>query len=415
MTSAVGVYIDEHREDVADLLSELVRIRTVNPPGENYEAAVALLESHCASLGMATSTVDVPPQAARRVLGPHAAHPRRNLIARLDLGQRRTIHFNSHFDVVPVSGGWRVEPFSGERRGDWLYGRGADDMKDSIAATLLAVRAIVETGVQTAANVECSFTVDEETGGQLGAGYLARKGLIRGDCVVNCEGGGGLTVGYGHNGVLWLRVTVHGKAAHASVPHEGVNAFERMSALVQALEPLKERLRDPERCYVTESGIRRQPTVNVGGVFAGSEGDKENTVPALASFTIDRRVVPNESIEDAEAELRAAIEDARRAIPGIRVDVERTLAIEPCLVDANSRCVQEFARVVRQVRRRPVKLSTTSGFTDLHYLVGRKGLPGVGYGPIGEGGHGANERVRISEVAQTARIYAEFIRTADFG
>jgi len=410
----VDEYIERYRERLVTTLQELVRIPTVNPPGRNYQQVVEHLGERCEALGLRTQVLAVPPSVAKRVV-PHALeYPRWNVLARWDVGAQQTVHFNAHYDVVPVSGGWRVDPFGGEVKGGWLYGRGSDDMKDSIAALLFALEALRETGTEPSSNVECSFTADEETGGQLGAGWLDARGLIRADAVVCCEGGSRLSVGYGHNGVLWLRVTVHGKAAHASTPEEGLNAFEKMAELVLVLQSLKERLNAPERAFKTVGGGERKPTLNLGGVFFGTEGDKENTVPASATFTIDRRIVPNETLAEAEAELRQALEDAQKRIPNLRLSVTRTLGIEPCQVNPEHPFAQAFASAVRSVRRRPVRFGMTSGFTDLHYLVGSAGRPGVGYGPSGEGGHGANERTRLDDVVAVARIYARFIASGRF-
>ena len=85
----------------------------------------------------------------------------------------------------------------GEIDGEWLYGRGADDMKDAIAALLFAIEALQETGIKPQFNIECSFTCDEETGGQLGAGYIVEEGLVHADYVVNCEGGSEMNIGNG--------------------------------------------------------------------------------------------------------------------------------------------------------------------------------------------------------------------------
>lgn len=411
---ALDAYIESGRERLVALLQEMVRLPTVNPPGRHYAEMIAFLRERCDRLGLKTQIIPVPTHAAKRVI-PHAVeYPRSNLLARWDVGAPRTVHFNAHYDVVPVSEGWRVDPFGGVVRGRWLYGRGADDMKDSIAALLFAVEALRETGTEPAFNLESSFTADEEIGGQLGAGWIAAKGLLRADAVVSCEGGSRLTVGYGHQGVLWLRVVVHGKAAHASNPEAGVNAFEKMAALTMALQTLKERFESPERLFRTVGGVEKKPTLNIGGVFFGTEGDKENTVPARATFTLDRRIPPNETLAHAEAELRHALEDAQKTIPHLRFEVARTLGIEPCLTDPSHPFAQEFARVVRSVRRRPVRFGITSGFTDLHYLVENGKRPGVGYGPSGKGGHGANERSRLDDLVAVARIYARFLVSGTF-
>ena len=312
-------YIEKGKAKLCDSLKELVRIPTVNPPGTNYAEIVQLLQERCETLGMSTKIVPVPQAEAQSVV-PHADdYPRMNLIARWDVGAEKTVHFNAHYDVVPVSGDWRFDPFKPEIVGDWLYGRGADDMKDSIAALLFAIAALQENGAQPAFNIECSLTCDEETGGELGAGYVARNGLVQADYVVNCEGGSVLNVGVGHNGVLWLEVKVHGKAAHAANPDKGLNAFEKAAALVTEIQPLKQGLKASDRVFKTFSGDDRYPTLNIGGIFHGTEGDKVNTVPAQTTFSIDRRILPNERLSTAEAELRGAIQEVCQSDAELKV------------------------------------------------------------------------------------------------
>ena len=103
-------------------------------------------------------------------------------------------------------------------------------------------------------NIECSFTCDEETGGQLGAGYIVEKGLVDADYVVICEGGTEMNIGNGHNGVLWLEIDVQGKAAHGSQPDKGINAFEKTAELVSALQRVKRGLKSPDRAFKTNDG-----------------------------------------------------------------------------------------------------------------------------------------------------------------
>lgn len=406
---SVRKYIKDNQTKLCRLLQELVRIPTVNPPGENYTEIVELLEAKCSDLGMKTKVVKVPQRRVEQIIPNATDYPRLNLIARWDVGAEKTVHFNSHYDVVPVAGDWRFNnPFSGKIEGDWLYGRGSDDMKDSIAALLFAIQAVRENDIVPSFNIECSFTCDEETGGELGAGYIVEKELVKADYVVNCEGGAEMNIGNGHNGVLWFEIVVEGKAAHASQPQKGVNAFEKTAELVSVLQRLKRRLKSPERAFILPDGTEQFPTLNIGGTFQGSEGDKVNTVPARLSFSLDRRITPNEKIELAELELREAILSACEFYNDMNVDTQAILRIQPCLTDTESPLAQGFADAVRTIRHRKPMFKSTTGFTDLHYFV-NTGIPGIGYGPRGEGGHAINERVFIPDLVRTSAIYSTFM------
>ena len=147
--------------------------------------------------------------------------------------------------------------------------------------------------------------------------------------------------------------------------------------------------------------------MNIGGTFRGTDGDKVNTVPASVTFSIDRRITPNEELEFAELELREAISGACEYYSDLNAEARAILRIEPCLTDTDSPIAQAFANAVRTVRFNQPRFKGTTGFTDLHYFV-NTGLPGIGYGPSGEGGHAINERVHIPESRQDIRYLCNF-------
>ena len=409
MTVAALQQVDRSGSRIASRLRRLIAIPTVNPPGERYGEMVACLEKSCSGLGMETSVHEVPVRIAEDA-GAASGFPRSNLIARWDVGAARTIHFNAHFDVVPAAGKWKSPPFEPQVEHGWMYGRGSGDMKGSIVALLTAIECLRRSGSPPAFNIECSFTADEETGGELGAGYIVRQGLVNADSVVVCEGASGTRVGLGHNGVLWLYVNLMGKPAHASNPDQGRNAFEAMLAVAGHLQRHRNELATVVRPYRDFNGKDRYPTLNIGGVFKGT-GQKVNTVPGDATFSIDRRVLPNERLGQVERELRSCIAVGAAMQPQVRCRVETALRIDPCVMDAAADFPQRFARSVRAVRRRSAEFRVATGFTDLHYFVEEAGIPGIGYGVDGRRAHGADERVRLRDVASTAKIYAHFMLT----
>ena len=403
-------YIEKNRRKLVGNLQEMIRVPTVNPPGKDYRKMVDLLGRHCQQLGMGVEIHRVPSKLVEKVIGTGGHFPRYNLVARWDVGAPLSVHFNAHYDVVPAMGSWKFgDPFEPGIKDGVIYGRGSGDMKGSIAALLMAVEALQKTGRKPVFNVECSFTADEETGGELGAGYVVRQGLVGADFAVVCEGAAGTRVGCGHNGVLWLEINVLGKSAHAASPSAGINAFEAMVELVHKLRDFKSELDVPARQYRDFTGARRSPTINIGGVFAGSEGDKVNTVPARASFSIDRRILPNETIVQAERELRLFLQRAAAKRRGLRYQVRAPLRIAPCVVDPGDLLPRSFAAAVQAVRRHPADFRSISGFTDLHYFVEEGGIPGVGYGVHGQNGHAIDERVKLHDVLQTSKVYAEFM------
>ena len=407
-----AAYLDAHADDLTDLLRDLVRTPTVNPPGENYDAITARLAKELADAGLKARRVAVPRALLRKSL-PAAQHgfPRWNVLGfRKARGAKKTIHFNAHYDVVPVSGNWaQGGPFSGAVAGGWVHGRGTADMKGSIASLLLALRSLRAAAVEPLMNIEVSFTADEETDSVLGAGWVVENAPIAPDYAVVLEGGEGNRVCCGHNGVVWLEVTVHGRAAHGSQPQKGVNAFEQMAALVRELDTHKDEL--AARTFETPEGKIMRPTLNVGGVFSQGPGGKINTVPAQASFSIDRRVVAVETVASAERELRAFLAAAARRIPDCRITVAKVSDNHPCYHAPDHPFFAAMAATVTKVRRQRAVFSVSTGFNDMHFFSHHLKIPTLGYGPGGEGCHAVDERASVKELVRSAKIYAELLTT----
>ena len=407
-----ATYIDAHVPDLVGRLQHLVGIPTVNPPGQNYDTITAYLARELTALGLRTKRHAIPARLLKKHL-PAAQYgfPRFNVLGQLAArGAKKTIHFNAHYDVVPVSGQWRHgNPFSGAMQDGWIFGRGTSDMKGSIASLLLALQALRATRTTPKMNIEVSFTADEETDSLLGSGWLVKHAPIRPDYAIVMEGGEANTVCCGHNGVVWVEVTVHGRAAHGSTPEKGINALEKMSALVLGLEDYKRKL--ARRTFVTPEGRTMRPTLNLGGVFASGEGGKINTVPALASFSIDRRALAIETTASAERELRAALADVARKIPQCRITVAKVSENHPYYHAPAHPFFAAMAGCVTRLRRQPAVFNVSTGFNDMHFFAHHLKIPTLGYGPGGQNYHAVNERAKISELVASAKIYAALLTT----
>jgi len=407
-------YIDRHAPDLVRCLRELIRIPTVNPPGERYDAITQILARRLKNAGLQTRRFQIPAALLKKSLSPgQHRFPRFNVLGRLAApGARRTLHFNAHYDVVPVSGKWQHgSAFSGALAGGWIYGRGTADMKGSMASLLLALQSLRATRTSPLLNLEVSFTADEETDSLLGTGWLVRNASLQADFAIVMEGGEGDAVCCGHNGVVWLEVTVHGRAAHGSRPEAGINALEKMSALVLALEKYKRTL--AQQSFLTPEGKTMRPTLNIGGIFSCGEGGKINTVPAHASFTIDRRVLPTESQLRAERDLRAFLAAAARKIPSCRISIAKVSENFACFRLPTLPFFAAMAASVRRVRRgRPV-FCVSTGFNDMHFFAQELKIPTLGYGPGGEAIHAIDERAQIRELLTSAKIYADLLTTFD--
>ncbi len=200
MLEALFARIEDQREALIELTRELVRIPTVNPPGDAYEICARHLGERLRQSGF-----EVTYLRAEGAIGDSGRYPRLNIIAR---HEGRTpgpcVHFNGHIDVVEPGHGWSLNPFAGVVREGLLYGRGACDMKGGIAAAVVALESIIETGVSFPGALEFSGTVDEESGGYAGVAWLAERGWFsrpRVDHVIIPEPLGVDRICIGHRGV----------------------------------------------------------------------------------------------------------------------------------------------------------------------------------------------------------------------
>ncbi len=403
-------YLDRHQAELVAFLQRLIRLRTVNPPGENYGEITTLLAATLRDLGLQVRRIPIPAALQKKTQPDLLAYPRHNVIGFWDTGAKQTLHFNAHYDVVPVSGTWRHgDAFNPVVEKGWIYGRGSADMKGAIASIVFALKALRAAGVNPNFNVEVSFTADEETDSTLGTGWVTSHGKLRADYAVVGEGGEGDAICCGHNGVVWLNVRVHGRAAHGSTPEAGINALEKMSALVLALDGYKRVL--GQRVFRSPEGRRMTPTINLGGVFASGEGGKVNTVPAAASFSIDRRVLPIENVRDAERELRAFLTAAAKKIPQCRITVEKISDNHSCYSAPTHPLFAAMQASVARTRRRPAKFTVSTGFNDMHFFASVRKIPTLGYGPSGLNYHAVDERARLKDLTDSAKIYADLLTT----
>jgi len=392
------------RDELVKLTGQLIAIPTINPPGENYEVIVKLLEQRCKRLGLATRRYQVPVHELKKH-GIPTKYPRTNLLARWNTGGKRTLHIHSHYDVVPVTSFWKTDPFHPVVKNGRLYGRGSADMKGNIAAALTALKILKELGIKPKVNIELSFTPDEETGGKLGFKYLVDKGILKPDYVMD-EGHYGNKVSYGNKGLLWLKIEVIGKASHAAYAFRGVNAFEYTADLVQELKKLKKKVEKRRTRHGVMEAEEKRPTFVIGGLLKG--GNKTNTVPDRVLFSIDRRILPDEDFDTARKEIVDVVHKFKKMNRQIKIKLTVSGYDRPVVVNRNSHLCRTFSRCIRKVYKKDAQFKLLAGGTDMRHLL-FKGVPGIGYSVSGENYHSDNEFVYIKSLVDTTRIFAHMI------
>jgi acetylornithine deacetylase/succinyl-diaminopimelate desuccinylase-like protein len=387
-------------------LAQLVMIPTDNPPGAcaaHADKARVLLES----LGFKVESHPVPGAEASAVGMVSAT----NLIVRHRFGgPGPCIALNAHGDVVPPGLGWTQDPYGATViedpvNGPTMYGRGVAVSKSDFATYTFALRALQQLAAEGHAlngTIELHFTYDEEAGGDIGPRKLLADGLTRPDYAISA--GFSYAVTTAHNGCLHLEITVRGRQGHAAMPESGIDALAAATGILQAIYDSREKLRT-RRSGV--SGISH-PTVNVGLIEGGIN---TNVVPDRVSFRIDRRIIPEESPKQAEADLRELIEAAAGAFPGIHVEIRRILLALPLTpLPGADRLTQALQRHGEYFLGVPIAEHGVPLYTDArHYAAA--GIPTVLYGAgprtLREAnGHAADECLRLRDLRQATATVA---------
>ncbi len=390
-----------------DILVESIKYPTVI--GESYGELVEYYAGVLREHGVHVSIHEVPRDYVREKLPPiyNPDKPRYILLARVGSGDR-VLQFNGHYDVVAGGSGWSVtKPFEPRIVDGKVYGRGSTDMKGGVAAFLATLAYLAKSGYSGAV-VEAAVVPDEEIGGVTGTGYLVEHLGSRPDAVVIAEPSGLDTIWIGHKGAVWLNVTVYGKQAHGSTPWLGDNAFEKMIYIARDLvEEYKPRLRERRSSYAYDMEESRYPTITMGGKLSGP--GSINIVPGAVSFSIDRRTIVEENIEEVERELHGFIKESARR-HGARVDISVVSKLPPAFTSPDSpltRMVEEAAH--RVTGARPRKVVCTGG-RDLHYYS-EHGVAAVSYGPGDTNlAHKADEYISIEDLYRAVDIYVELAR-----
>jgi acetylornithine deacetylase len=386
--------------ETISFLQELVRVPSLLG---NEEPAQRLVEARLRDLGFAVQSVELDADAL-------ATHPdsglpllsyegRRCLVGTLGEGSGPSLLLNGHVDVVSAEPleRWTKDPFGAEIEDGRLYGRGSCDMKGGVAAMLLAVEAALSAG-DLAGSLVYQSVIEEECGGN--GALAARLAGPSANAVVIAEptnGGMDLVA----PGVIWARITLEGRARHASHADDGSNPIETAFAVVEALHGLEAELNaQPEPEF---AGVERPYLLNVGALHAG---DWPSMAPGRAE--LDVRLGFPLRLAPAEAQERLAA-TARRADPTAHVEF-RGFRARGYAFGADTPLVRLLAECHTEVRGRPLEAEPARATTDLRFF---EGAQAVCYGPTGDGLHGVDEWVELESIAEVATVLALLIRRWD--
>jgi succinyl-diaminopimelate desuccinylase len=406
----VSKSVEEIAGEMIAFLQALVRIPTVNPPGEHYAAGAELIGAKLREFGYATHFIFAEGMAEHT-----SAYPRVNVLGRLEgAAPRPSLHFNGHFDVVPVGDGWTVDPFAALIRDGRIYGRGVSDQKAGIAASIFAIEAIRRAGLRLQGAVEQSASVDEESGGFAGVAYLAKMGWIgkeKTDYVIITEPTDATRVCLGHRGVYWFRVTAQGRIAHGCMPHFGVSAIDHMADFLHSVtHRLKPELAKRETAAPVEPPGSRYASINVNSVFGGQPdgGIQTPCVADHAGAIFDRRFLAEENFEEVRGEIEALLAEVQAKNPESKYRMEDLMIVHPVHTDENCELVNAVKSSVETMIGCVPKLTVSPGTYDQKHVVRIGSVKQcIAYGPgVLNQAHQPDEYCRIEDVVNAAKVMA---------
>lgn len=366
--------------DLVELAAQLVAIESINPdvvPGGSGESNVARFVAEWCERGGLETTLS------------EAAPGRPNVIAvARGSGGGRSLMLNAHMDTVGVAG--MTDPLTPRLEGGRLYGRGAYDMKGSLAACMLATAQAKSRSLR--GDVIMTAVADEEFAS---VGTEAVAASLRADAAIVTEPTE-LELAVAHRGFVALEVETHGRAAHGSRPHLGIDAIAKMGRVLVGIEELDRRLRvNPTHVLVSSGSVH-------ASLIEG--GQEYSSYPACCVLQAERRTIPGETVALAEQELREIIARAAEGDPDFSAEFRIVFSREPFEVAEDAEIVQLVRRQAAAVLRSEPEIVGVSFWAD-SALLAEAGIPTVVFGPLGGGAHAEVEWVDVESLEQCVEIY----------
>lgn len=370
---------------VAQLLSALVEVDTTNPPG-NERALAQLVAQMMTPFGYSCDVVD-------------CGEGRASLVASRRFGSGFKYVMNGHLDVVPATGSWSSDPFRAQIRDGRLYARGAADMKGGVAAMILAAQHLAMNPQDLHGEVVLNLVADEEL---YNRGTLSTKPCWEDADLVVIGEPTQLQIHVAHKGTVRFHLKVKGHSCHSSMPEIGVNAVSMMALAIQQLEAYG-------RTLVTRKyPLMKPPTLTVTGIAGG---EKDNIVPGLCTATLDRRIIPGETGDSVEAEIRAVLDAIARENPEFVYELDRYICLEAGYIAQDHPCVRQAETVYRACFAEPAIVKSFPATCE-QAIFSRSGVPAMVFGPGSiDQAHIVDEYVELEQLERAAVFYESFARS----
>ena len=420
MTTALSRAIAAKQDDLVALTQDLIRIPTLNPPGQDYRLICEYLDKRLQAHGFETQLI-----RAHGTPGDSTKFPRWNIVARREGSHAGPcVHFNSHTDVVEVGAGWTFDPFGAEVSEGKIYGRGTCDMKGGLAASIIAAEAFLETHPAYGGSIEISGTADEESGGYGGVAFLAEQGFFNPDRVQHViipEPLNKDRICLGHRGGWWAEIETKGEIAHGSMPFLGDCAVRHMGAVLSEFE---DKLYPAMAKRFTEMPVvpegARQSTMNINAIHGGQAEQSEDfdglpahCVPDSCRITIDRRFLVEESLDSVRDEVTDLLEGLRKTRPDFRYELTELNSVLPSMTDKNAPVVQTVHKAIEDViGTAPTYVASPGSYDQKHIDRIGKLKNCIAYGPgILELAHKPDEYIGIQDMIDSACVMGAALET----
>ncbi|MCL6453332.1 MAG: M20 family metallopeptidase [Alicyclobacillus sp.] len=380
-------------EEAIEFLKKLIRIRSINPPGNEGEVAQAIAEL-LVKHGLEAKCLELE-EGRANLVGWLRGNSTSN--------RKRTLAVSGHMDVVPAGQiPWRHDPFSADEVDGKIYGRGTVDMKGGLAALVFAMLELKEEGAVLNGDVQLLATAGEEAGA-VGSKRLYEAGYMdEVDALLVAEPTGGKIM-VANKGVLWVEITTYGKTAHGSLPHAGINAIAHMSSILHAL------FHEFEMSYEPDP-LLGGPTFSVDVIEGGV---KTNVVPDRCRIEIDFRTVPSQKHEHILEELQRLIDGVRRSTPDLRAEMRVFNDLPSVRTDPEDPFVRIVQEAVQEVYGEERPLSGVTAYTDCSRLVppGSKQQPFVIIcGADTALAHQPDEYIEVETFLQSIQLYKTIMK-----
>lgn len=382
--------------EIVRLTQDLVRIKSINPPGDELPAAVFLAE-RLRSFGLDADYVDI-------------GNNRGNVVATIkgsDDGAPAFM-FNGHLDVVPAgeASAWERDPFCGDIVDGKVWGRGASDMKGGVAAMSVAVALLLASGRKFKGDIMLTAVSGEESDSIGAKHYVDHNSVAKVGAVVIPESTG-LDLVVAEKGTIWLEFTTLGKTAHSTQPHIGVNALEHMISLLTLGKEAWESVPYAKDPYLSP------PTINIATISAGV---KTNSIPDRCVATVDLRPVPSQSREVILSKMQGVMDRLKREVPNFNGEMKVINERMPVATPVDARLIRAASALGPSVIGRELGYFGVNFFTDAAVFATKKLIPTLIMGP-GEYdlrnniylGHQPNEFVKIENLEKATRFYYELV------